>query len=86
MGPFVWIVNDKRTVQKLRRDDSRLTWDWPHTPKGMVRMSNRSQWSYVCYGLTETEAIASFNRHDLDNIARLEAEIASLRKNLLVRT
>ncbi len=36
--------------------------------------------------LTETEAIASFNRHDLDNIARLEAEIASLRKNLLVRT
>jgi hypothetical protein len=34
MGPFVWIVNDKRTVQKLRRDDPWLTWDWPHTPKG----------------------------------------------------
>ena len=83
MSLDVWIVTDRRAIRKLRRNDQRLDWDWPHTPKGMVRMKNRSSWTYVCYGLTETEAVASFNRHDLDDIARLEAEIALLRKNLL---
>jgi hypothetical protein len=88
MSPFVWIVTREPTIKKLRRDDPRLDWDWPHTPMGMVRMVSRSKrtdgnWTYVFQGPTEAEAIASFNKRTLDTIARLESEIANVRHNLL---
>jgi hypothetical protein len=87
MSPLVWIVTNGRVIRKLRRDDPRLDWDWPHTPMGMVRMSRSKRtdinWHYVTVGSTETEAIYNFNKSNLDRIVHLELEIASIRQNLL---
>lgn len=82
----VWIyLYTKRTFRELKRDDRRLDWNWPHTPKGRVRFqATRNRWHYVSYGDTKQAVADVENRFDLERIATLEAEIESIRARLIV--
>ncbi len=85
MSGDVWIVTDKRTFRKLKLDDPRLDWKWPHSPDGMVRLKapGKNRWQYVYYGTTVAEAAAAFNRDANEQIAKLEEKIQQLIGGLL---
>jgi hypothetical protein len=84
----VWIIGDDRKLRKLRRDDPRLHWGYPHTPEGNVRMALRgkNRWAYVFVGSSPAEVANRFNRFNLERIAELERQIAVIRKQMWMPT
>jgi hypothetical protein len=81
----VWIyLGDKKAFKELKKADPRLDWAWRNNPPGNVKFSERpNKWSYCPYGKTRQEAADSANTHVQTEINRLEAQLVTLKAQLV---
>jgi hypothetical protein len=81
----LWFFIGNKFVRKASNSPC-FDWDYQHTPGGSVhyrKRKNARDWSYVPYGQTPAEVAAKVNRYVLEEVAKLELQIARLRTRLV---
>lgn len=85
---WIWIFrSDTKKFARIRYDDPRLDWSYPHAPANLVRFSprkNSKNWFYCPFGSTAQVAADRENAWVLGKILDLETQLAELKARLVV--
>jgi hypothetical protein len=81
---YVWVyLYNTQQFKRLRKDDTRLKWNYPGDPPGHVRVTFNRNTSYAAFGNTPQGAANAANWYRLTDIRKLEKQIEELRADMV---